>query len=316
MPIKSSYLPDGVEDITAVDAKNLESTKRALIDFYESEGFQLTYPSLVEFADAIGGDENQTLKDSAFSFNDDLSTKELAIRPDISQQIARIDQAEATEEERRYCYAGEVLKKRKDSFSRSRITIKSGVEIFGGKDNRFEILKLLSKSMEITKIKDLTLSFGKTEVFDSFLNTCALSDKEGNELNNIISTKSESDLTEWGKDKEIEEEVKDKLIKLMNCKGDLSVLSDLEALEVEKDLLKDIESIWNFVDKETLFEPHIDMTDFPGFNYHSGLVFSVHSKNFGFSIANGGQYNINSGTTNRSAIGFDKDLFAITKINS
>ena len=44
MPIKSSYLPDGVEDITAGDAKNLESTKRALIDFYESEGFQLTYP--------------------------------------------------------------------------------------------------------------------------------------------------------------------------------------------------------------------------------------------------------------------------------
>ena len=203
MPIKSSYLPDGVEDITAVDAKNLESTKRTLIDYYESEGFQLTYPSLVEFADAIGGDQNQTLKDSAFSFNDDLSTKELAIRPDISQQIARIDQAEATEEERRYCYAGEVLKKRKDSFSRSRITIKSGVEIFGGKDNRFEILKLLSKSMEITKIKDLTLSFGKTEVFDSFLDTCALSDKEGNELNNIISTKSESDLTDWGKDKDL-----------------------------------------------------------------------------------------------------------------
>ena len=316
MPIKSSYLPDGVEDITAVDAKNLEFTKRALIDFYESEGFQLTYPSLVEFADAIGGDQNQTLKDSAFSFNDDLSTKELAIRPDISQQIARIDQAEATEEERRYCYAGEVLKKRKDSFSKSRITVKSGVEIFGGNDNSFEILKLLSKSMEITKIKDLTLSFGKTEVFDSFLDTCNLSDQEGNELNNIISTKSESDLSDWSKDRGIEEEVRYKLIKLMNCRGDLSVLSDLEALKVEKDLLKDIESIWNFVDKETLFEPHIDMTDFPGFNYHSGLVFSVHSKNFGYPIANGGQYNINSGATIRSAIGFDKDLFAITKINS
>ena len=205
---------------------------------------------------------------------------------------------------------------RDSSFSTSRITVKSGVEIFGGNDNSFEILKLLSKSMEITKIKDLTLSFGKTEVFDSFLGTCNLSDQEGNELNNIISTKSESDLADWSKDRGIEEEVKDKLIKLMNCRGDLSVLSDLEALKVEKDLLKDIESIWNFVDKETLFEPHIDMTDFPGFNYHSGLVFSVHSKNLGYPIANGGQYNINSGATIRSAIGFDKDLFAITKINS
>ena len=67
--------------------------------------------------------------------------------------------------------------------------------------------------------------------------------------------------------------------------------------------------------KETLFEPHIDMTDFPGFNYHQGLVFSVHSQNFGFAIANGGQYSYQKNSEEkRLAIGFDIDLISLLNI--
>ena len=81
--------------------------------------------------------------------------------------------------EKRYCYVGEVLKKEKDSFSRSRITVKAGIEIFGGGDNRkTEILKLLSESMVIGNLKDLTLSFGKTEILDSILEPLNLSQEE------------------------------------------------------------------------------------------------------------------------------------------
>ena len=60
---------------------------------------------------------------------------------------------------------------------------------------------------------------------------------------------------------------------------------------------------------------HLDMTDFPGFNYHQGLVFSVHTKNFGFAIANGGQYSYQKvNGEKRSAIGFDIDLISLLTI--
>jgi ATP phosphoribosyltransferase regulatory subunit len=60
---------------------------------------------------------------------------------------------------------------------------------------------------------------------------------------------------------------------------------------------------------------HFDMTDFPGFNYHKGLVFSAHSKDLGFAIANGGQYESkNSDNKIRNAIGFDIDLISLIKI--
>ena len=317
MPSNSSNLPDGVEDLTAPDSLELETLRRSLIDFYQSKSFQLTYPSLIEFADAIGGEQNTSLRDSAFTFFDDLSSNELAIRPDISQQIARIDQAEESDKEQRYCYVGEVLKKRKDSFSQSRITIKAGIEIFGGEDNKFETISLLSDSMKIGNLTELTLSFGKTEILAEIIEPLNLNYNDGIVLNKIISSKSESDLSSWVKDRKVQKDLVNKLLTLIDCNGDLSIISKLKNIQTSDVHLSEIENIWDFIEKETCFSPHIDLTDFPGFNYHDGLVFSAHSDKFGFSIANGGEYfSQTMSGKQKSAIGFDQDIIAMIKLKA
>ncbi len=317
MPSNSSNLPDGVEDLTAPDSLELETLRRSLIDFYQSKSFQLTYPSLIEFADAIGGEQNTSLRDSAFTFFDDLSSNELAIRPDISQQIARIDQAEESDKEQRYCYVGEVLKKRKDSFSQSRITIKAGIEIFGGEDNKFETISLLSDSMKIGNLTELTLSFGKTEILAEIIEPLNLNYNDGIVLNKIISSKSESDLSSWVKDRKVQKDLVNKLLTLIDCNGDLSIISKLKNIQTSDVHLSEIENIWDFIEKETCFSPHIDLTDFPGFNYHDGLVFSAHSDKYGFSIANGGEYfSQTMSGKQKSAIGFDQDIIAMIKLKA
>ena len=317
MPSNSSNLPDGVEDLTAPDSLELETLRRSLIDFYQSKSFQLTYPSLIEFADAIGGEQNTSLRDSAFTFFDDLSSNELAIRPDISQQIARIDQAEESDKEQRYCYVGEVLKKRKDSFSQSRITIKAGIEIFGGEDNKFEAISLLSDSMKIGNLTELTLSFGKTEILAEIIEPLNLNYNDGIVLNKIISSKSESDLSSWVKNRKVQKDLVNKLLTLIDCNGDLSIISKLKNIQTSDAHLSEIENIWDFIEKETCFSPHIDLTDFPGFNYHDGLVFSAHSDKYGFSIANGGEYfSQTMSGKQKSAIGFDQDIIAMIKLKA
>jgi ATP phosphoribosyltransferase regulatory subunit len=60
---------------------------------------------------------------------------------------------------------------------------------------------------------------------------------------------------------------------------------------------------------------HLDFSDFPGFDYHSGLVFSVHAVGFGFSIAKGGQYISKQNDMVREAIGFDINVSSLTKLN-
>ena len=60
---------------------------------------------------------------------------------------------------------------------------------------------------------------------------------------------------------------------------------------------------------------HLDFSDFPGFDYHSGLVFSVHVLGFGFSIAKGGHYKSMQNHIVREAIGFDVNVSSLTKLN-
>ena len=141
--------------------------------------------------------------------------------------------------------------------------------------------------------------------------------QESYSLNKIISSKSRSDLSSWLTKHKMKKNVVDKLLTLIECNGDLSVISTLKAVKTDEKIVNELEEIWSFIEKETSFKPHIDVTDFPGFNYHKGLVFSAHSEKLGFSIANGGSYfsQTASGST-RPAIGFDQDIIAMTKLKA
>ncbi|GIS32516.1 MAG: hypothetical protein Ct9H90mP4_04300 [Gammaproteobacteria bacterium] len=65
----------------------------------------------MEFKKNLGGKAHEEIIDHAFSFRDDLSSEEVSIRPDMSEQAARIDAYRIKSSESvRFCYAGNVLK--------------------------------------------------------------------------------------------------------------------------------------------------------------------------------------------------------------
>ena len=169
--------------------------------------------------------------------------------------------------------------------------------------------------MKIGNLTELTLSFGKTEILAEIIEPLNLNYNDGIVLNKIISSKSESDLSSWVKDRKVQKDLVNKLLTLIDCNGDLSIISKLKNIQTSDAHLSEIENIWDFIEKETCFSPHIDLTDFPGFNYHDGLVFSAHSDKFGFSIANGGEYfSQTMSGKQKSAIGFDQDIIAMIKL--
>ena len=92
----SNYgLPDGTEDFVGVKAKELEDLRSLFLSYFYKKDCELVMPSLIEFSEAIGGNANASLKDYAYTFADE-NLKDISIRPDISQQIARIDLQKGT----------------------------------------------------------------------------------------------------------------------------------------------------------------------------------------------------------------------------
>ena len=309
-------LPDGTEDFVGFKAKELENLRSLFLNYFYKNNCELVIPSLIEFSDVIGGNANDSLKDYAYSFSDE-NLKNISIRPDISQQIARIDLQQGTKDKKKYCYFGETLRKTKDSLTKSKIAFKTGVEIFGkiSITDEIDLIKLMLLSLKKAGKYKMTLSLGRTEPLSEILNGLDLSPKENRRLKKIIASKSKTDLKEFFNSKGLNNRSLIELKNLMEVNGKIECLKYLKKHKnkVFQASARKIEKI--IKNLPTSIDYHLDFSDFPGFDYHSGLVFSVHVLGFGFSIAKGGQYKSMQNHTVREAIGFDVNVSSLTKLN-
>ena len=309
-------LPDGTEDFVGVKAEELEKLRSLFLNFFYKNNCELVVPSLIEFSEIIGGNFNESLRDYAYSFSDE-NLKNISIRPDISQQIARIDLQQGTKGNKKYCYFGETLRKTKDSLTKSKIAFKTGVEIFGkiSITDEIDLIKLMLLSLKKAGKYKMTISLGRTEPLSEILNGLDLSLNENRRLKKIIASKSKTDLEEFFNSKGLSSRSLIELKNLMEVNGKIGCLKYLKkhknkvfqasARKIEK-IIKNLPPSIDY---------HLDFSDFPGFDYHSGLVFSVHVEGFGFSIAKGGQYKSMQNHIVREAIGFDVNVSSLTKLN-
>ena len=316
MSSSNSGLPDGTEDFVGVKAEELEKLRSLFLNFFYKNNCELVVPSLIEFSEIIGGDFNESLRDYAYSFSDE-NLKNISIRPDISQQIARIDLQQDTKDKKKYCYFGETLRKTKDSLTKSKIAFKTGVEIFGkiSITDEIDLIKLMLLSLKKAGKYKMTISLGRTEPLSEILNGLDLSLNENRRLKKIIASKSKTDLEEFFNSKGLSTRSLMEIKNLIEVNGKIECLKYLKkhknkvfqvsARKIEK-IIKNLPASIDY---------HIDFSDFPGFDYHSGLVFSVHVVGFGFSIAKGGQYKSMQNQIVREAIGFDVNISSLTKLN-
>ena len=316
MSSSNSGLPDGTEDFVGVKAEELEELRSLFLNFFYKNNCELVVPSLIEFSDIIGGNFNESLRDFTYSFSDE-NLKNISIRPDISQQIARIDLQQGSKDKKKYCYFGETLRKTKDSLTKSKIAFKTGVEIFGkiSITDEIDLIKLMLLSLKKAGKYKMTISLGRTEPLSEIFYGLNLSLNENRRLKKIIATKSKTDLEEFFNSKGLSTK------SLMEIKNLIEVNGKIECLKyLKKHKNKVFQASARKIEKIIKNLPpsidyHLDFSDFPGFDYHSGLVFSVHVVGFGFSIAKGGQYKSIQNHIVREAIGFDVNVSSLTKLN-
>ena len=314
-------LPDGVDELLPPKALEVEMLRRKLIDSYLSSGYEFITPPLLELSETIGGEAHDEIKSHAFSFKDNLTGKNLSIRPDISEQASRIDAYRIQSNDTvRLCYAGEVVKSKSSKVLRSRTTIQVGAEIFGdsSKNAELESISLMLDSLEVAEVENITLSLGHAGLTASILQPfkklgvevfsnieMALSKKSKSDLNNIISNDHKN---------------KSFLLALCDMYGTPEILSkakdEFSYIEESASYLEHLNSIVEDIDKKTEVNIHIDLGEIQGFKYHNGIVFSAYSDLASYVLAKGGRYDglRKSSDQDRPAVGFDLDLIAVSNL--
>ena len=314
-------LPDGVDELLPPKALQVEILRRNLVDKYIDSGYEFIIPPLLELSETIGGEAHDEIKSHAFSFKDNLTGKNLSIRPDISEQASRIDAYRIQSDETvRLCYAGEVVKSKSSKVLRSRTTIQVGAEIFGdpSKQAELESINLMLSSLAIAGIENTTLSLGHAGFTASVLTPFKdLGEETFLNIEVALFKKSKSDLDNIIPDSHVS---KGSLITLCDMYGKKDIIKkakeEFSHIENSNDCLGHLEAIVEEIEAKQEMNLHIDLGEIQGFKYHNGIVFSAYSNSAGYVLAKGGRYDglRKSSDQVRPAVGFDLDLIAVSNL--
>ena len=306
-------LPEGIDELTGEQAVTFESIRRRLLDLYQSWGYELVVPPMVEYIESLILTSN-SVDQKTFKFLDSSSGRMLGVHSDITPQIARIDSKRSKPDKTdRYCYINAILKTKADDFYASRSPIQAGAELYGykGIEADIEVIELMLASLSILNIQGLTLSLGNTAIFNALCEATELDKQDIATLRDIFKRKSIPDLDTFLVDNAIKEA--DKFSALISLDGDDQVLD--RALKVFADFPRVVEAINDLIKLNKVFNGNginlmFDLGEVKAYEYHNGIVFAAYHPSYSKALAQGGRYNGLSQSlgVSRDATGFSFDL--------
>lgn len=315
--IDSWLLPDGIDEVLPEQARFIEKSRRELLDLYNSWGYDLVIPPMVEFSESLLSGFGSDLDLVTFKLTDQLSGRMMGIRADITPQAARIDAHSLNRQgPSRLCYAGTVLQTKPRAPLESRTPISIGVELFGeaGIGADIEVIELFLKTLETAGIDEVHLDIGHVDILRGLLVGSKLSNVQETELFELLQRKANAELDAWIAENITDSKLAGWLKSLPALSGSVDVLAEARSrlAGAPEPVIAALDQLNKIVDALTnqSVTIYLDLGDLAGYRYHTGIVFAAYKQGYGKALGNGGRYdNIGQAFGRaRTATGFAFDL--------
>lgn len=290
----SGLLPAGLSDLMPLEAVREASVITAIMESFAGLGYARVKPPLVEFEDTLLADgPGSALAQDTFRVMDPQSSRMMAIRADMTAQIARIASSRMAHQPRplRMAYSGDVLRVRPDPLNPERQLTQVGAELIGASSvlHDAELAVAALVALQRAGAADLTIDLGVPRLLTAIIaDDAALSDdllqavaskdhmlvqKHGGSLANILCQLL--DLPMVPSDK-ITAEVRGIMAKL-----------PAKAAAMLEDLLEMARLVTHATDGINVT---IDPLESRGFDYHHGIGFAIFSTGIRGELGRGGRY--------------------------
>ena len=158
-------LPSGLTDLLAPQAEQDAKAVEAVLSCFACFGYKRIKPPLVEFEQTLLAEgPGAALADQTFRLLDPISRRMMALRSDMTAQVARIAGTRLALYPRplRLAYGGEVMRVVPDVLNPERQLVQAGAEIIGRDDQQAatEIIMLGVHALNKAGISDLTIDLG------------------------------------------------------------------------------------------------------------------------------------------------------------
>jgi ATP phosphoribosyltransferase regulatory subunit len=308
-------LPEYVDDMLPNEAWGIERMRAQFLDLMRKSGYQLVAPPLLEYAESLLIDGSADMDLRTFKLVDQLSGRTLALRADITPQVARIDAHLLNRQGVvRLCYAGSVLHTQPIGLTRTRELLQIGAELYGhgGLESDLEIQRLMLQSLVLLGVNDVHLDLGHVGVFRALVSHAELDEDLESRLFLALQSKDSACLQSLVQP--LGANLRDALMALPTLYGkcDQVLANARKMLPVHTEIRSALDDLQNI---STVLHPlvssvGIDLADLRGYHYHSGMVFAAYHAGSHDAIALGGRYD-NLGKCfgrARAATGFSMDL--------
>jgi ATP phosphoribosyltransferase regulatory subunit len=323
-------LPENFSDSLPSEARAVEDLRRNLLDLYRCYGYELVSPPLIEYLDSLLTGTASDLDLQTFKLVDQMSGRTLALRSDMTPQVARIDAHLLNRQGiARLCYVGSVAHTKPRGFFSNREPIQIGAELYGhaGLEADIEVIELMLSSLKAAGAEHVRVDLSHHAIVAELLKSvkgvdedtlfALLQAKDAPGLHALLAKDFPQQLGAWIALTELYGTVSSAGAKattsvlqragelLPDTKGVQKALAELDQLTQAAQLLR-FEGV-------TLA---IDLADVRSYRYHNGVTFSAWVSQAPDAIARGGRYdNIGEAFGRpRPATGFSLELREMARL--
>lgn len=285
----TGLLPSGLSDqLFPVSAQNV-AAQQQVISFFTQAGYQLVKPPLVEFEETLIDEAlGASLSTQTFRLLDPISRRMMALRADMTAQVARISGTRLSHLPRplRLAYFGDVMRVVPDVLNPERQMEQVGAEIIGRDDDLAvaEIIMLGVQALKSSGLTGLTVDLSLPQLAGMMITP----DDDAAALAEAISQKDSMSLRQSGAENasliaDIIEASGHKTQKL----SELRQHADNDVSAALTSLLE-VHEMLSALDADLVLT--LDPMDGQGAGYHSRIAFSFYAEGVRGPVASGGAY--------------------------
>lgn len=297
-----ALLPAGFMDVLPPHAACEAQTVERLMQVFAGYGYERVKPPLIEFEETLLAGSGAALTKATFRLMDPVSQRMLALRSDMTTQIARIAETRLGHRPRplRLSYAGQVLRVRGTELRPERQFGQVGAELVGAPSRAadVEVIVMAAEALAAVGIGGLCVDLGAPSLVPAIVAERGLDAATQARLTDALDRKDAAAVAALAP--ALGAATADLLVRLLAAAGPaqpaLERLADEDlptaAVSLRRDLVAVAQGLAAAGADLTL---SVDPVEGRGFEYHSGVTFSLFARGAAGELGRGGCYRTGAG---------------------
>lgn len=291
-------IPKGVRVLTPPEAARLRWIEKTLLSVFQRWGFREILTPTFEYLEVFAHGAGDGLQGKAFKFVDRQTGHLLALRADLTPQVARMVAATMRHHPLplRLAYSASVFRHEEPQPGWQREFFQAGVELIGSDrpEGDAEMIAMAVEGCQEAGLRQFQIDVGQVEYLRGLLNALNPSPDLRRKILSALRRKDSVELEFTLKSLTVEARLREGILNLTTLYGGEAVLEKAKAWAVTEQsrlALENLIQVYEVLKTYGLTEHIIiDLGETYAFDYHTGVVFQVFTESLGYPIGGGGRY--------------------------